>query len=59
MTAAELRAEYDYRKAERLAILTDGGAVPVTESMLALAVHEASDWLQGCPHAIREQQPLL
>lgn len=59
MTAAELRAEYDYRKLERLAILTDGGLVPATDEMKTLAIKEASDWLKDCPHAVREQQPLL
>jgi hypothetical protein len=59
MTAAEIRAEYDYRKLERLAILSDSQPDKVDESMLAIAVKEASDWLKDCPHAIREQAPLL
>jgi len=44
MTEAELTEEYDYRVAERLAILTDGQREP-TEEERKLARKEGREWL--------------
>jgi hypothetical protein len=59
MTLTEMRAEHEYRKAERLAILTDGGKVPVTQAMVDIAESEADAWLKSWEDVSREQGKLL
>lgn len=46
MTDEELAAELEYRKEERLGILTDGRAEPGPE-FRELAQQEAEDWLEA------------
>lgn len=42
----DLQTEYLYRLHERLAIMSDGGRIEVTDEMMRIATKEAEEWIK-------------